>query len=192
VLSVAWCGDLDEGRRVVDAFTAHCPPAADLVAPMPYVALQSMLDVTAPHGWRYHDRLHYLDTVSDGLIDALVDGFERVPAPQAHVITGWMGGAVDRVPQGATAFGHRGVHAETWFIGCSGDEPVDAVRDWVRDMWDATAPFATGGTYVNALEAGRPVAEAYDEQILARLGQVKRRYDPDGLLAGNGIAGAAA
>ena len=48
---------------------------------MPYVALQSMLDATAPHGWRFYDRMHYLPEVSDGFIDALLAGFERAPAP---------------------------------------------------------------------------------------------------------------
>ena len=34
---------------------------------------QSMLDETAPAGWRYYDRLHYLPEVSDEYIDALPD-----------------------------------------------------------------------------------------------------------------------
>ena len=56
VVSPAWCGDLAEGERVLAPLREHCPPAVDLVAPMPYVALQSMLDATAPPGLRYHDR----------------------------------------------------------------------------------------------------------------------------------------
>ncbi len=187
VISVAWSGDLAEGERVLAPLRADCPPALDLVAPMPYVALQSMLDETAPHGGQYYDRLHYLERVSDGLIDALIEGFEDVPAPQAHIITGWMGGAIDRVPPGATAFGYRGAGAETWFIGASGEEPVGSVRDWVRRLFDETAPHATGGTYVNSLSAEQSVADAFDADILARLVEVKRRYDPDGVFAGNGI-----
>jgi FAD/FMN-containing dehydrogenase len=186
-LSVAWCGDLAEGEQVMARLRAACPPALDLVAPMPYVALQSMLDATAPHGWRFYDRLHYLDEVSDGLIETLVDGFERVPSPQSHIITGWMGGAIGRVPQGATAFGHRGARAETWFIGCSGDEPIGPVREWVRRLWGATGGHATGGTYVNALEQGRSIREAYADEVYERLVEVKRRYDPEGVFAGNGI-----
>ena len=38
--------------------------------------------------------------VSDGFIDALLAGFERAPTPQTHVMTGWMGGAIDRVGAG--------------------------------------------------------------------------------------------
>jgi FAD/FMN-containing dehydrogenase len=174
---------------VLAPLRAACPPAVDLVGPMPYVALQSMIDQTAPHGWNFYDRQHYLDEVSDGFIDALLDGFERVPTPQAHIVTGWLGGAVDRTAPGQTAFGHRGARAFTWIIGCSGDAPVEPVADWVRQVWDATAPFSTGGVYVNALNAERSVRDAYTDEVWERLVAVKRRYDPDGVFGGNGIRG---
>jgi FAD/FMN-containing dehydrogenase len=189
IVGVAWSGDLTEGERILAPLRARCRPAVDLVAPMPYVALQSMIDATAPHGWRFYDRMHYLPEVSDGFVDTLLGGFERVPTPQAHVVTGWMGGAIDRVTAGETAFGHRDARAFTWIIGCSGDEPVDQVSHWVRRVWDETAPFAGRGVYVNALNAERPVRDAYADDIWARLLAVKRRYDPDGLLDANGIIG---
>ncbi len=187
VVGVAWCGDLAEGERVLAPLRRACPPALDMVGPMPYVALQSMLDETAPHGWRYHDRLHYLPEVSDDVIEALLAGFERAPTPQSHVVTAWMGGAVDRVPTGATAFGHRGAHALTWIIGCSGDGPVAPAADWVRRLWDDTAPYAGGGVYVNALGPERPVRDAYADEVWTRLVAIKRRYDPNGVFSGNGI-----
>ena len=81
VVGVAWCGDLAEGERVLAPLREAHPPALDLVQPMPYVALQAMLDETAPHGLRYYDKLHYLAEVSDGYIDALVGEFESVPTP---------------------------------------------------------------------------------------------------------------
>lgn len=186
-LGVAWSGDLERGEVVLGALRSACPPALDLVQPMPYIALQSMLDGTAPHGGSYYDRLHYLDGVSDELIAALVSGFESVPAPEAHVITGWMGGAVDRVAPGATAFGHRTARAETWFIGASGRGPLEPVRDWVRGLVEATAAYARGGTYVNALALDESIGDAYSGDVLARLLEVKRRYDPSGAFLGNGL-----
>ena len=186
-VAVAWSGDLEEGARVLAPLRAMPPPVVDLVAPMPYRALQSMLDHSAPHGWRFHDRMHYLPAVGDGFIDALLAGFETAPTPQSHVMTAWMGGALDRVPSGATAFGHRGARALTWIIGCSGEDPVGPTADWVRRVWNDTAPFAAGGVYVNALDAERPVREAYAGEVWDRLLAVKRRYDPDGAFDGNGI-----
>jgi len=184
---VAWSGDLDEGERVLAPLRAGCPPLVDLVAPMPYVALQSMLDETAPHGRRYYDKLHYLPEVGDAFIDTLLDGFADVPTPHSHVMTAWMGGAVDRVGSGGTAFGHRGARAFTWLIGCSADDPVGPAADWVRRVFEATAPFASPGVYVNALDEGRPVHEAYTEEILKRLIAVKRRYDREGVFDAHGI-----
>jgi FAD/FMN-containing dehydrogenase len=186
-VAVAWSGDMGEGERVLAPLRAAPTPAVDLIGPMPYVALQSMLDQTAPHGWRFYDRMHYLPEVGDGFVDALVAGFETVPTPHAHVMTAWMGGAIDAVGPGATAFGHRGARALTWIIGCSGEEPIGPVADWVRRVWDDTAPFADGGVYVNALNAERPVRDAYADDVWNRLVEVKRRYDPDGAFDANGI-----
>jgi len=187
IVAVAWSGDPDEGERILAPLREGSAPAADLVGPMPYVALQSMLDETAPAGGNYYDRLHYLSEVGDDFIDTLLESFEDVPTPHAHVMTGWMGGAVGDVAAGDTAFGHREARALTWIIGSSADEPVGPVADWVRRVWDATAPFASGGVYVNALDAGRPVRDAYADEIWERLVEVKRRYDPDGVFSGNGI-----
>jgi FAD/FMN-containing dehydrogenase len=187
-VSVAWSGaDLAEGDRVLAPLREACPPALDLVQPMPYVALQQMLDGTAPHGWRFYDRMHYLPAVSDEFIDSLMRGFESVPTPQSHVVTGWMGGAIDRVAPRDTAFGHRDAHAFTWIIGSSGIEPLGSTVEWVRRLWDDTAGFAREGVYVNALDSGRSVRDAYADEIWERLVEVKRRYDPDGVFSGNGI-----
>jgi FAD/FMN-containing dehydrogenase len=187
VVAVAWSGDLAEGERVLAPLRTGHPPALDLVAPMPYVALQSMLDETAPHGWQFYDRLHYLREVGDDFVDVLLAGVERAPTPQAHVMTAWMGGAIDRVAPGATAFGHRGAHALTWIIGCSGDDPLGPVTRWVRDVWDDTARFAAAGVYVNALDAEQPVRDAYADKVWDRLVAIKRRYDPEGAFDANGI-----
>jgi FAD/FMN-containing dehydrogenase len=187
-VALAWSGDLAEGERVLAPLRATPPPALDLVAPMPYTALQTMLDQTAPPGWRFYDRMHYLPAVGDEFIDALLAGFESAPTPQTHVMLGWLGGAIDRVAPGATAFGHRGARALTWFIGCSGDEPIAPAADWVRWVWSETEPFAAPGVYVNALDADRPVREAYADDVWERLLAIKRRYDPDGAFNGNGIS----
>ena len=53
-VGVAWCGDIAEGERVLAPLreSSHRPRP---VRPMPYVALQMMLDGTAPHGLSFYD-----------------------------------------------------------------------------------------------------------------------------------------
>ena len=100
----------------------------------------------------------------------------------------WMGGAIDRYASGHTAVGHRGARAFTWRDRLlPGEDPVEPAAEWVRRVFDATAPFASAGVYVNALDAGRPVSDAYAEEILRRLIAVKRRYDPEGVFDAHGI-----
>ena len=187
-VAMAWTGDMAEGERVVGSLRAECPPAVDLIGPMPYVALQGMLDQTAPHGLNYYDRAHYLTKVSDEFIETLLSGFEEVSTPLSHVITGWMGGAIDRVAPGATAFGHRGANAHHLAHRLLGRGAGRAGGRLGAEHLGATRPeFADEGVYVNALDSGRSVREAYADGIWERLVEIKHRYDPDGVFAGNGI-----
>jgi len=68
------------------------------------------------------------------------------------------------------------------------DDAVDDQRGirWAREFFNATAPFATGGVYVNFLTAdeGERVKSAYGPNY-DRLARVKRRYDPANLFRVN-------
>jgi hypothetical protein len=57
---------------------------------------------------------------------------------------------------------------------------------WARDFFNASAPFASGGVYVNFLTAdeGDRVKSAYGPNY-ARLAKVKRSYDPANLFRVN-------
>jgi FAD/FMN-containing dehydrogenase len=53
---------------------------------------------------------------------------------------------------------------------------------WARECFEAARPCATGGTYVNFLNAddgAERIEAAYGAPILQRLAALKRRYDPD-------------
>jgi FAD/FMN-containing dehydrogenase len=99
------------------------------------------------------------------------------------VILTQMGGAVARVETTATAFAQRDAGWLAWIIGIW--DPTEATEpnvDWARGIRRALEPFATGGTYVNALEpeAGRSgrVRASYGPNW-DRLVELKRRWDPD-------------
>jgi FAD/FMN-containing dehydrogenase len=67
----------------------------------------------------------------------------------------------------------------------------DAAEDqrgirWAREFFEAAAPFASGGVYVNFLTAdeGERVKSAYGPNY-ERLAAVKRKYDPANLFRVN-------
>ncbi len=164
-------------------------PAFDLVGPMPYVALQSMIDGDNRAGLGHYSRSHWLAGYEDALIDTLVEQFAHAQSPLAHVITARMGGAVERVSADATAFRHRSASNLLWIIGYWPDPQNDPTphRAWVESVFEAATPFATGGVYVNGLEDEGPerVRAAYGDATFARLRRVKRAWDPDNVFRHN-------
>lgn len=182
-ISPVYAGDLDAAGQVIAPLRALGEPALDLVGPIPYVALQSMIDDTAPYGLHNYNAAETLTELSDGAIDGLVAAFASVPGPRSHVILTQMGGAVSRVAQTATAFAQRDAAWLAWVIGIwDTTETGEPTIDWARRLRRALAPFATGGTYVNALEpeaAATGRVEASYGPNWTRLVELKRRYDPD-------------
>ena len=54
-----------------------------------------------------------------------------------------------------------------------------ALRGWADDLWDRMGPFTSNGSYQNFADpALEDWPRAYYGENLARLVQVKRKYDP--------------
>ena len=182
-----WCGTHDEGQAALDVLRA-LRPAVDLFGPMPYPALQGMLDGGAQSGARNYFRSGYSADLSDPMIDVLVEQGSRLPSPMSAIHIHQMGGAVGRVAADATAFGNRSAAfaynlVSTWL------DPSEDARHIGANRMLATAlePTSTGGAYVNFLgaEGGSRIRAAYGESTYDRLAQLKHTYDPENLFCHN-------
>jgi FAD/FMN-containing dehydrogenase len=175
-IGIVYAGDLARGERVVAPLRGG---AFELLGFMPPTAVGRMLDPTAPHGMRNHSRAHWLGALPDDAVDTLVSHHARVTSPMSIVVTARMGGAMDDVADGETAWGHRGVHRLLWVVA-SWFEGEDAEHvQWCRGVHAAMAPYASGGVYVNALNEEGGVRTAYADDVYARLATVKADWDPD-------------
>jgi len=177
--AISYAGDPDEGLKIVAPLKA-VGPAADLVGPMPYRALQAMLDPMSPPGWRNYWRGLHLT----GLTDDLVKTFLQFPpeglAPMTFLVLFQHGGAVSRVPDDATAFSHRDATFMLHPIACWQDLADDARHlAWVNEVTEAIQPFATGGVYLNFMADEDRVPAGYGAGKYDRLVELKRKYDPD-------------
>ncbi len=179
-LVVCYCGDLAEGERVLAPLRRFGPPRADVIGPMPYLALQQMFDAGAPAGLRNYWKSGYVRALDDRAIETIVAHASRARSPLTQVHLHQMGGAVARVADDASAFGHRAAPFTLNIVG-TWEEPAadDANLMWVRDFWSAIEP-ATAGVYVNFLgeEGDERVRAAYPAAVHARLAALKARYDP--------------
>ena len=186
-LLACYIGPPEEGGAVVAPLKELGSPAADLVAPMPYTAFQAMIDPFSPRGMRYYTRGIHLRGLPDQAIDTYVDyGTEIAQAstPLTQSVMFRHGGAVSRVPDEATAAGHRNAAYMAHPIAAWQDPAQTELHlDWVRRFSEAMARFSTGGVYLNFEpdEGEERVRAGYGADKYARLVALKDKWDPDNL-----------
>lgn len=187
VLAMCYAGSIADGERVAAPLRAFGSPLADIVSPMPYTDWQAILDPLLAPGERNYWKSHDFLDLSDGLIEVLMEHARKLPDPQTEIAFAQLGGAVSRVPSNATAYAHRDAQFVVNMHGRWSDPAKDdACIGWARSLFNAAAPFATGGVYVNFMtqEEHERVRAAYGGNY-DRMVELKRVYDPDNFLRNN-------
>lgn len=181
-LGGVYAGPVAEGEKVLAPLRQYGPPLADMFQPMPYSAAQRMADFLWPPGLHNYWKSSYLTALTDEAIDVIVNFFARVPSPRTVIVLEHNGeSAWDRVPEAATAFGHRG-WPYNFLVTSAWSDPRDTQGNitWTREFFEAMRPFAAPGIYVNYLGGDEGVdglKAAYGEK-LTRLATVKAKFDP--------------
>jgi hypothetical protein len=121
------------------------------VGPMPYTALQTILDAAAVPHRRYYMRSNFIADPGEAAA-ALAESYARTPSPLNAVLLTPFGGAVARVPVDETAFYHRDAAYSMTLLGCWQANEDDAANiAWLRSTWDTLGPYLSEGVYVNEL-----------------------------------------
>jgi hypothetical protein len=162
-------------------------PIADVVRPVPYLMIQSMLDAGSPHGLHYYWRSQRLADLTDGAIDVVLSRMQSIPTPLSNFAALVVGGAATRVEAGATAVGARAFGIELNVVAAwpPSDPRSAAHTAWVRETSDALRPHRTGvWSHFLSDEGAAGVAEAYGDR-LQRLTALKDRCDPANFFRAN-------
>jgi len=182
-IAAAHFGAGKEAEAGVASIKRFGSPALDTLGPMPYVALNGMLDAAFPRGALYYWKSHFIDELSDGAIDTFVERFARCPTPQGQMLLEHFHGAATRVAPGDTAYALRRSGYNSLILG-EWTEPSDTERSvaWARESYAAMQPFLGSQRYLNYLDEDdanvSALAAVYGEN-LPRLRQIKKQYDPD-------------
>jgi FAD/FMN-containing dehydrogenase len=187
---VGW-GSPEEHAAVIEPIRKNLPALFEFVTPIPYAALQQMLDDSAPWGILGYEKACYLDELTDGAIAVIADQLPRKSSPMSIMPVFPMGGAYHDVADEDTAFG--GSRASKWLVNVAATAPTPellaADRAWVRAFWEALQPYASGsGSYVNFIadsEDEERVRASYGAAKYDRLARIKAQYDPDNVFHKN-------
>lgn len=183
VLIIFYSGDCAQGWKLIESLRRFGVAHGEHIGAQPYTEWQKAFDPLLGPGARNYWKSHNFTELSDGALNSMIEFAGKLPSSQCEIFIGLIAGAANRVPADAMAYGHRdakfvlNVHAR-W------DERKDDERciSWARAFFQASAPFASAGAYVNFMteeESGR-VAAAYGANY-DRLAQIKNHYDPDNL-----------
>ncbi|HET7725238.1 MAG TPA: FAD-binding oxidoreductase [Propionibacteriaceae bacterium] len=180
-LRVAYCGDAEEGARLVAPMRAAAPVLADLVREMPFVESDSIHqdpDHPVP-GW---EAGRLLDGLSDGSIDRLLEvaGPGR-QVPLIMVELRLLGGALGRPAAVPNAVAGRGGAFSVFVLGPAVPGLEEAVPAAGHAALDALRADTAATRLVNFLgedTSPEAVSLAWTDEDRARLVALKARYDP--------------
>ncbi len=178
-----YAGPVDEGLKALQPYRELGTPLFDMTGPFEFGTVQTMLDPKFPDGERRYWKALYMDALSDEAIDGIVERAITAPSAQTLTFMRHLGGAMGRVPAGATALGDRRARwmlsiDSTWTDPADDDENVA----WTRDFWSAFEHESGGRTYFNfpgQNEEGEAALRASYGANYERLVDVKTKWDPD-------------
>jgi FAD/FMN-containing dehydrogenase len=183
-VAAGYLGGMAGGEAALRPIKSFGTPAMDMMGPIPYVQLNAMLDAALPRGARNYWKSHFVDQLTDPLIEQLVTAYGACQGPMSQIILEHFHGAATRVPVDHTAFALRSPGFNTLVLGQWMDPAQDAaMQAWTRESYAAIQPFVGSKRYVNYLDADDSAAEKTLSAVygpnLPRLKKLKRQFDPE-------------
>jgi FAD/FMN-containing dehydrogenase len=192
-IGAAHCGSVEDGEKALQPIKAFGSPVMDGIGPLPYTQLNMILDDAFPKGtrnyWKSHFmpgqywKSHFMPGLEDAAIDTLVGSFERCPSPLSQVVLEHFHGLPTRIPPTETAYALRATGFNTLFVSLWPDS-VDDDRNirWTREAYADLQPYVGPSRYLNYMDHDdvddAVLAAVYGPNV-ARLREVKAKYDPD-------------
>jgi FAD/FMN-containing dehydrogenase len=184
VIGVALCysGDLSEGERVLQPLRTFGSPILDTIQPMPFPAVQKMLDRSFLNGTYNYWKSTFVKTISDAALDTIVEHDDRAGSPLSSSVVEFYGGAATLAGYPDTAFGQRQaeyniVMAAQWTDAAESERHIA----WAREFWTAMKAYSSGVQLLNLTsDTGEDAARAVFGRNYERLAALKSRYDPTG------------
>src|SRR5215471_9509212 len=185
---VLYVGDVAEGEEAFRPLREFGPPGLDMVQPMPYVAVQQMIDPPNQSGRLNYWNADFYDSLPDQAIDTFVPRATHPISPFSQVIVMPGGGALARVPEDATAFVQRNAEWNLHYLSMW-EDPAETDRNitWTREFAATMKPWSSGRQYLNMLDEDGVdrVAAAYGPEKFAKLQALKAKWDPANLFCHN-------
>src|SRR5437867_3927481 len=188
VLAIFYAGDPAKAEKLVAPIRSFAKPLGEALGPQPFVSWQQAFDPLLTPGARNYWKSHNFSTVSDAALDTMIEYASKLPTPQCEIFLGLVGGQASRIPTEQTAYSQRdaefvlNVHGR-WETASEHQKCIS----WARAFFNSSAPYATGGVYVNFMtqEETDRIQAAYKPAVWKRLVELKTKWDAKNLFRMN-------
>lgn len=117
-------------------------PIVDMIQPMPFPQMQTLLDAAFPDGNHNYWKSTFLREFGDDAIVVLVEHANRAKSPLTGVVIEYYGGAASRVGFSETAFAQRQAQYSLAFLAQWTNPRESQVNiEWARALADSIRPF---------------------------------------------------
>jgi len=179
-LALFYAGDPAEGQKLIEPLRGFGTPLGEHIGVQPYTDWQQAFDPLLAKGARNYWKSHNFSSLSEGVIDAIIEYAAKLPSPHCEIFIGTIGGQTTGVAPEAMAYSSRdanyvmNVHGR--WESAAEDERCIA---WAREFFAKSQPFASPGAYINFLtqEESDRIAFAYGPTY-KRMVELKKKYDP--------------
>ncbi|MFL6067235.1 MAG: FAD-binding oxidoreductase [Gaiellaceae bacterium] len=174
----------DDGEELFRPLREFGPPAVDIVGPMPYTAVQQLLDPGNPHGLYNYWKAELVRELGDELIDVSIEHAARMGHSHSIMLFQPLGGEIARIADDSNAITAR--HA-AWTAQCicEWETPAETEAELagVKAWGSLIEPFKIAGAPLTfrADTGDEHVRRAFGEEKYARLVALKDKYDPQNL-----------
>jgi FAD/FMN-containing dehydrogenase len=179
---MVYAGEAAAGDKAIAPIRALATPLADMVRPIRYPEMYAGPEPPGPAFSAGTNLL--LDELPARGAETILAHLETATAAIPTVEVRVLGGAMARVDNAATAFGHRRAKIMVNIAAMDGHVEKRAEHEiWAAGLAKALSGGVTTPAYVGFIgeEGEDGVRRAYPPATLKRLAEVKRRYDPDNL-----------
>lgn len=185
-IDAACVGDQAEGEATIEPLRAIGETIMDTFEWMPTAGLSRIhMDPESP-----------VPGIGEGmtigeLSDEAIEAFVSVAGPDSGSPMllselRQLGGALGRAPEGAGALSHLDAGYVMYSVGMPmTPELGEAIPAYLKTIEEAMHPWGGGGGYYNFTEGPCDVDAILPPDVCNRLGEVKRRWDPNGLIVAN-------
>jgi FAD/FMN-containing dehydrogenase len=188
-LILVYVGDPQRGEEVTRPLLGWGEPLVTLVQPMPYVAVQQLIDAANPWGITDYYKVDYLPELPDDAIDAAIDAAAGVRSPFTQIIFAPLGGALTRTDRNSMALALPDAKWLYFYLAMTMDRDLsEHEQKLARAFAETMRQWATGkapANFINSDDRHGRLRASYGDQKLERLVALKDEYDPDNVFALN-------